>query len=157
MGAAEIVHLHSGEIGTTGAARIIERHVEQRTGPKLDEALVVVSGGRGLESQENYRLIEQLADLLHGAPGATRAIVDSGWVPYAYQVGQTGTTVKPQVYFAIGISGASQHIAGMKSAQNIIAINRDEQAPIFSVADLGIVGNALDILPKLISALQSRR
>ncbi|MGH8921201.1 MAG: electron transfer flavoprotein subunit alpha/FixB family protein, partial [Acidimicrobiales bacterium] len=100
------------DLGATNAAKVVEHHAEERTGPKLDEATVVVSGGRGLGQAENYALIEDLAKLLHGAPGASRAIVDAGWVPYAYQVGQTGKTVKPTVYLACGISGATQHLVG---------------------------------------------
>ena len=101
-------------------------------------------------------MIEQLAKLLRAAPGASRAIVDAGWVPYAYQVGQTGKTVKPTVYIAAGISGATQHMVGMKGAKNIIAINKDQEAPIFSIADLGIVGDVHKVLPKLIETLQAR-
>ncbi len=144
------------EIGNSGAAKIVATHVEELTGPKLDEADVVVSGGRGLGEKDNYALVEELAKLLHGAPGASRAIVDAGWVPYSYQVGQTGKTVKPTVYVACGISGATQHLVGMKNAKNIIAINKDADAPIFSVADLGIVGDVHKVLPKLIEALKSR-
>ena len=130
-------------------------HVEESTGPKLDEAAIVVSGGRGLGEAGKYEMIEQLAKLLKGAPGASRAIVDAGWVPYSYQVGQTGKVVKPTVYIAAGISGATQHMVGMKGAKNIIAINKDKEAPIFSIADLGIVGDVHKVLPKLIEALQA--
>ena len=144
------------DLGAVGAARIVSSHVEETEGPKLDEAAVVVSGGRGLGDAGSYKLIEDLAKLLKGAPGASRAIVDAGWVPYSHQVGQTGKTVKPTVYIACGISGATQHMVGMKSAKNIIAINKDQEAPIFSIADLGIVGDVKKVLPQLIEALQNR-
>jgi electron transfer flavoprotein alpha subunit len=155
-GAAEVAPLAVPDTGSTNAARIVNRHVEERVGPKLDEADVVVSGGRGLGEAGKYQMIEDLAKLLHGAPGASRAIVDAGWVPYAYQVGQTGKTVKPLVYIACGISGATQHLVGMKGAKNIIAINKDKEAPIFSVADLGVVGDVHKVVPQLIDALKGR-
>jgi electron transfer flavoprotein alpha subunit len=152
----EIVTVEVPDTGAAGTATITSRHVEERTGPKLDEAAVVVSGGRGLGEASKYELIEQLAKLLNGAPGASRAIVDAGWVPYSHQVGQTGKTVKPTVYIAAGISGATQHMVGMKGSKNIIAINKDQEAPIFAIADLGVVGDVHKVLPKLIEALQAR-
>ena len=155
-GAAVVEAVAVPDAGATNGATIVERHMEERIGPKLDEAAIVVSGGRGLGEAEKYSMVEALAKLLHGAPGASRAIVDAGWVPYAYQVGQTGKTVKPEVYIAAGISGATQHMVGMKGAKNIIAINKDKEAPIFGICDLGIVGDVHKVLPKLIEALQAR-
>jgi electron transfer flavoprotein alpha subunit len=155
-GAPEVTAIEAPDAGATNAAKIKQRHVEEHTGPKLDEAAVVVSGGRGLGEAKNYEMVEELAKLLKGAPGASRAIVDAGWVPYAYQVGQTGKTVKPTVYLALGISGATQHMVGMKGAKNIIAVNKDDEAPILSIADLGIVGDVHKVIPKLIEALKNR-
>ena len=154
--AAATEELAAGDLGNTGAATVTNRFVEESTGPSLDDADVVVSGGRGLGEQEKFEMVEQLAKLLSAAPGASRAIVDAGWVPYSYQVGQTGKVVKPTVYIAAGISGATQHLVGMKGSKNIIAINKDAEAPIFSVADLGIVGDVHKVMPALIEALQNR-
>jgi electron transfer flavoprotein alpha subunit len=154
--AAQLIALPVPDVGKLNTAKVLERHVEERVGPKLDEADVVVSGGRGLGGAESYALIEELAKLLKGAAGASRAIVDAGWVPYAHQVGQTGKTVKPTVYIACGISGATQHLVGMKGSKNIIAINKDQDAPIFAVADVGVVGDVHKVVPKLIEALKSR-
>ena len=155
-GVASVENISVPDSGAAASAVVIERHVEERTGPKLDEATVVVSGGRGLGEADKFVMVEELAKSLHGAPGASRAIVDAGWVPYAYQVGQTGKTVKPEVYIAAGISGATQHMVGMKGAKNIIAINKDKEAPIFGIADLGIVGDVHKVLPKLLEALKGR-
>lgn len=139
-------------------AKRVERHEEQVSGPKLEEAPIVISGGRGLQDASNFELLDQLAGAIgNAAVGATRAVVDAGWVPYAYQIGQTGTTVKPGVYIAFGISGATQHIVGMKGAKKIIAVNKDDDAPIFQIADLGIVGDALKILPQLIEEIKTRK
>ena len=154
--AAEVVDLPVPDLGAAGGAVILDRFTEESEGPKLDEAAIVVSGGRGLGSAEAYSMIERLAKQLGAAPGASRAIVDAGWVPYSYQVGQTGKVVKPTVYIACGISGATQHLVGMKGSKNIIAINKDSEAPIFAVADLGIVGDVHKVLPKLTEALEAR-
>jgi electron transfer flavoprotein alpha subunit len=154
--AGEVVSAPVPDLGAAGGAKVTAVHVEETTGPKLDEAAVVVSGGRGLGQSESFDMVEQLAKLLKGAPGASRAIVDAGWVPYSMQVGQTGKVVKPSVYIAAGISGATQHMVGMKGSKNIIAINKDAEAPIFGVADLGIVGDVHKVMPKLIEALQNR-
>lgn len=144
------------DIGHAGAAIVTEVHVEEREGPQLEDAAIVVSAGRGMGSAENLSLTQRLSELLGAAQGATRAVVDAGWVPYSLQVGQTGKIVKPDVYIACGISGAMQHVVGMKDSKVIIAINKDEEAPIFSISDLGVVGDVNKVLPKLIEALEAR-
>ena len=155
--AAAIEAVAAVDAGRAAEAKVLERHVEEQQGPKLEEASVVVSGGRGIGAAENYApLVEALAKELKGAWGASRAIVDAGWVPYALQVGQTGKTVKPKVYVALGISGATQHLVGMKGSDNIIAVNKDGEAPIFSVADLGIVGDVHKVVPALIEAIKAK-
>ena len=144
------------DLGRRGESSITSRHVEERTGPKLEEAAVVVAGGRGIGEATGFAIVEEIASLLNGAAGASRAIVDAGWVPYSLQVGQTGKTVKPAVYIACGISGATQHMVGMKGSKTIIAINKDPDAPIFQIADLGIVGDVKTVLPALAAVLRAR-
>jgi electron transfer flavoprotein alpha subunit len=157
-GAATVAPVNVAIPDDLKVAKRIERHEEQAAGPKLDEAAVVISGGRGLQDPKNFELLDQLADAIGGAAvGATRAVVDAGWVPYAYQIGQTGITVKPGVYLAFGVSGATQHVVGMKGAKRIVAVNKDEDAPIFQIADLGVVGDALKILPQLVEEVKARK
>ena len=156
-GPAQVVGVKTVDTGHAGEARVLDVHEAEQVGPKLEDAAVVVSGGRGLGAAENYALVEALAKLLKGAAGASRAIVDAGWVPYSHQVGQTGKTVKPEVYIAVGISGATQHQVGMKESKRIVAINKDPDAPIFKMADLGVVGDALKIVPQLTEEIKSRK
>ena len=139
------------------AVKILDRSVEESSGPKLEEAQVVVTGGRGMGGPENFPILEELAGLLGGAVGATRAVVDAGWMPYSMQVGQTGKTVKPNVYIAAGVSGAMQHTVGMKGSKNIISINKDEEAPIFKLSDLGIVGDVHKVMPQIIASVKAKK
>jgi electron transfer flavoprotein alpha subunit len=156
-GSAEVEDVQVSLEDFSTAAKMIDQAHEESEGPSIEDAQVIVAGGRGLGGPENFTLVEELAKALGGAVGATRAVVDAGWYPYSTQVGQTGKTVSPKLYIACGISGAIQHKVGMQSSGVIVAINKDPNAPIFEFSDLGVVGDVHQVVPKLTELVKQRK
>ena len=156
-GAAEVAEVVVDLEGHSQLVELVEATVEESSGPSIEDAEVVVGGGRGLGAPEKFALVEDLAEALGGAVAATRAVVDAGWYPYSSQVGQTGKTVAPKLYVAVGISGAIQHKVGMQGSGVIVAINKDPHAPIFEFADLGVVGDLNEVVPKLAALVRQRK
>jgi electron transfer flavoprotein alpha subunit len=156
-GAAEVVDVDVQLEEHSTKARMVQRGEQRGADVNIEDAEILVAGGRGLGKAEGFELAEQLADALGGAVAATRAVVDAGWYPYAAQIGQTGKTVAPKLYLAAGISGAIQHKVGMQNSENIVAINKDPNAPIFEFSDLGVVGDLNKILPKLTDAVKAKK
>ncbi len=154
-GEPEIADVSPSYAAHSTVARLVGQDTEESSGPSIEDADVIVAGGRGLGSPESFTLAEELAKVLGGAVGATRAVVDAGWYPYSAQIGQTGKTVSPKLYVALGISGAIQHKVGMQSSGTIVAINKDPNAPIFEFSDLGVVGDLHEIVPKLTELLRA--
>jgi electron transfer flavoprotein alpha subunit len=155
-GSVEVVEAVGGDLRQP-AVRVAERVVEAGTAAPIEEARVIVAGGRGVGGPDGFKLVEQIAEALGGAVGATRAAVDAGWIPYGQQIGQTGKIVKPQLYLALGISGAIQHKVGMQTAETIVAVNRDPDAPIADFADLVVIGDLFEVGPALLSELRARQ
>ncbi len=156
-GQPEVLDVSAEYAEHSRSAKVVDHEQEQSSGPSIEDADIIVAGGRGLGAPENFTLAEELARALGGAVGATRAVVDAGWYPYAAQIGQTGKVVSPKLYVALGISGAIQHKVGMQSSNVIVAINKDPNAPIFEFSDLGVVGDVHEIVPKLTELVNQRK